>query len=474
MIILIKRLNIMKTAQAPNQKPKIPGVSLKNGSQFDINSSVKNSSSFGTGQAILLAAGESSRFWPLSEKKHKSLIKIMGKSLIEWTVEAVSKAGIKDIIIVHSLNSQIEKFLGDGSLFGVRLSYLVQKEAKGMGDAVMQAEPLIKEDNFFVLNPDIFNADNFLKMMIAKQKETGVKMVLLGAKTDKPWKYGMFDFSGDKVNSIVEKPLRGKEPSDTRAVGIYLLPKDFFGYYRRVAEHMYAYEDALALYMKENDVRLAITEEEISSLKFPWDLFKGSQIMMDAIIKEQKIGKNVKIAQGAIIDGPVWIGENSIIFEHAVIKGPCYIGNGCIIGNNTLIRRYTNLEDGVLIGANAEVTRSIFQSRSHTHSGFFGDSIIGEDARIGAGTITANVRVDRREIRPMVKGERVETKLTALGAIIGDRTHLGIAVNLMPGVLVGCDSKIGPNSLVKENVPNRVILYTEFKNIIKENIKVDD
>ncbi|MDP3057019.1 MAG: sugar phosphate nucleotidyltransferase [bacterium] len=424
-------------------------------------------------QAILLAAGESSRFWPLAEKKHKSLIKIMGKSLIEWTVEAVARAGVKDIIIVHSPNSQIEKFLGDGSLFGVKLSYLVQKEAKGMGDAVMQAESLIK-DSFFVLNPDIFNADKFLKIMLAKQKETGAKMVLLGAKTDKPWKYGMLDFKGDKANSIIEKPAQGKEPSNIKAVGIYLLPKVFFSYYRKVKEHMYAYEDALSLFMKENDTRLAITEEETPSLKYPWDLFKDSQIMIDALIKEQKISKNVKIAKSAIIEGPVWIGENSIIFEHAVIKGPCYIGNGCTIGNNTLIRKYVNLEDGVLIGANAEVTRSIFQSRSHTHSGFFGDSIIGEDVKIGAGTITANIRVDRHEIRPIVKSERVETKLAALGAIIGDRTHLGIAVNLMPGVLVGCDSKIGPNSLVRENISNNVVLYTEFKNIVKKNTKAND
>jgi len=427
-----------------------------------------------TGQAILLAAGESSRFWPLSEKKHKSLIKIMGRSLIEWTLEALAKAGIKDIIIVHSPNSQIEKFLGDGSLFGMKLTYLVQKEAKGMGDAVMQAESLIKGDYFFVLNPYIFDADEYLKMMAAKQEESGAKMVLLGVKTDKPWNYGMLDFKGDKVNSIIEKPAQGQEPSDIKVTNIYLLPKDFFSYYRRVKEHMYAYEDALALYMKEQDVRLVISDKETPSLKYPWDLFKTSQLMMDALIKKPKIAKNAKITKSAIIDGPVWIDENCIVFEHAVIKGPCYIGRGCTIGNNTLIRKYTNLEDGVLIGANAEVTHSIFQSRSHTHSGFFGDSIIGEDARIGAGTITANVRTDRREIRPNVKGARVETKLTALGAIIGDGAYLGVAVNLMPGVLVGSNSKIGPNTLVRENIPSDTLCYAEFKNIIKKSEKPNE
>ena len=416
-------------------------------------------------QAIILAAGESSRFWPLSEKKHKSLVKIMGKSLIEWTIESVVRAGIKDIIIVQSPNSNLEKYLGNGEIQKIKLSYVVQSEAKGMGDAVMQAESLIKGSNFFVLNPYVFNADDFLSLMIDKQKKTGAEMVLLGTKTDKPWNYGIMDLRGDQVLSIVEKPQPQEAPSDIKAVGVYLLPKEFFGYYKRVKEHTYAYEDALALYMKEKEVRMVETLQETPSLKYPWDLFKVNQLMMDAFLQKQKIHKSVKVAKSAIIDGPVQIEENTIIFENAVIKGPCYIGKGCIIGNNTLIRNYTNMEDGVLIGTNAEVARSIFQSRSHTHAGFFGDSIIGEDARIGSGAITANVRMNRKEINPFVKDKRVETKLTALGAIIGDNTHLGVAVNLMPGILVGADVQIGPNTLVRENVPSKKIYYAEFKGI---------
>ena len=193
-------------------------------------------------QAIILAAGESSRFWPLSSEKHKSLIKIMGKSLIEWTIEAIKRAGIKNIIIIQSPNSDLEKHLGDGSLFGVKLSYVFQKEAKGMGNAVMHAESLIKEDNFFVLNPYVFKADDFLNLMIKKQESTKADLVLLGAKTDKPWKYGILKLKDDKALSMIEKPVAGKQPSDIKVVGIYLLPKDFFTYYRRVKEHDYAYE----------------------------------------------------------------------------------------------------------------------------------------------------------------------------------------------------------------------------------------
>ncbi|MFA6096128.1 MAG: bifunctional sugar-1-phosphate nucleotidylyltransferase/acetyltransferase [Candidatus Paceibacterota bacterium] len=422
-------------------------------------------------QAIILAAGESSRFWPLSEKKHKSLVKIVGKSLIEWTIESLGRANIKDIIIIQSPSAELEKHLGDGSAFGANISYRVQKEAKGMGNAVMLAEPLIKEDSFFVLNPYAFNAEDFIALMSAKQKDSGAKMVLLGVKTDKPWNYGMLGLKEDKVVSIIEKPLQGQEPSDVKATNIYLLPKEFFDYYRKVEEQTYAFEDALSLYMKENDVRLVMSENDTPSLKYPWDLFKINEIIMNTLIKKKRVSKTAKVSKSAIIEGPVWICDNAIVFEHAVIKGPAYIGKGCIIGNNALIRKYTDLEDGVLVGANAEVTRSIFQPLSHIHSGFFGDSIIGNNARIGAGTITANVRMDRKEIQPTVKGEKVETKLTSLGAVIGDDTHLGTAVNTMPGILIGADSKIGPNSLIRENVPSETVCYTEFKNIVKKNTK---
>ncbi|MEA2097917.1 MAG: bifunctional sugar-1-phosphate nucleotidylyltransferase/acetyltransferase [Patescibacteria group bacterium] len=419
-------------------------------------------------QAIILAAGESSRFQPLSEEKHKSLIKIMGKSLIEWTIEAIKRAGIKDIIIVQSPDSDLEKHLGDGSLFEVKLSYVFQKEAKGMGNAIIQAKSLIKEDHFFVLNPYVFKADDFLNLMIEKQKSSNADLVLLGTKTDKPWNYGILELKDDKALSMIEKPEAGKQPSDIKVVGIYLLPKDFFDYYERVGEHDYAYEDALALYMKEKNVRVVITKETTPTLKYPWDLFGVNKMIMDSFIKEQKIDSSVKIAKNVVIEGLVVIEENVTIFENAVIKGPCYIGKGSKIGNNVLIRDYTNLEDGILIGANAEVVRSIFESRTHIHSGFIGDSIIGEDTRIGAGVITANLKIDRQEIKPKVKGKKVETKISSLGVIIGNGTNFGIGVKTMPGTIIGSHSMIGPGSIVMKNVPSDSVFYNKFEEVIRK------
>ncbi|MCK5235193.1 MAG: NTP transferase domain-containing protein, partial [Candidatus Aenigmarchaeota archaeon] len=84
-------------------------------------------------QAVLLAAGECSRFRPLSDGMHKCMISIFGKTIIERTVDNLKKAGITDIIVVQSPGSNIKDALGDGSSLGVNVRYVVQKEAKGMG-----------------------------------------------------------------------------------------------------------------------------------------------------------------------------------------------------------------------------------------------------------------------------------------------------------------------------------------------------
>lgn len=418
-------------------------------------------------QAIILAAGESSRFWPLSEGMHKSMVKVMGKPLIVWTIEEIKSAGISDIIVVQSHGSLIEKELGSGKEFGVEIKYVTQSEPGGMGNAVMQAENLIKDD-FFVLNPNFVNVGHLLKGMSDKQKEAGAEMVLLGTNTNKPWNYGIAKVEGDKVKGMVEKPEKGKEPSSIKVVGIYLLPKDFFGHHRKIKEHTYSYEDALQLIMENNNARIIMADKDTATLKYPWDLFGITKEIMDSKLKEQHIAKTAQIGKNVIIEGNVWIGENVKIYENVVIKGPCYIGNNCVVGNSAIIRKYSNLEDNVMVGAHAEVSNAIIQEGTHMHSGFVGDSIIGKNCRIGAGIIIANRRMDKGEIKPVVKGKRVETKLTFLGTIIGHNVHAGISVGIMPGVLIGSNSVIGPQSHVRENVESDTVYYTKFEAVKKK------
>jgi len=444
-------------------------------------------SRFLTGQAVILAAGESSRFWPLNQR-HKSLIKIMGRPLIWYTIESLRKAGIREVIIVQGTKRDIEEELKNHELTNLKIRYVIQPKPKGMGNALWQAKNLIK-GSFFVLNAERLDGGEIIancKLQIAN-----LKAALVGQHTNNPQLFGIMRIKGDRVLEIVEKPAEGKEPSNVRVVGVYLLEPKFFDYYQKIKKGKYDFEEALSLYVKENDVRIAMTREKTPFFKYPWHLFLSEKYLFDKLLKK-KIEKSAnpagkplvsygaRIAKSAVIEGDVYIGENTKVFENAVIKGPCYIGDNCIIGNNSLIREYTDLENNVLIGAFAEVKNCIFQEDVHIHSGYFGDSIFGKGCRLGAGTITANVRINRGEIYTKLKiknalvrladGSRkklkINTGLNSLGCIIGENTKTGINVSLMPGVFIGSNSIIGPGSIVFENIPGNTIFYQKFKGII--------
>jgi len=415
-------------------------------------------------QAVILAAGENSRFWPLN-KKHKSLIKIMSKPLIWYTIEGLKKNGIKNLIIVQGERRDIEEELKNHDL-GVNIKYIIQSEPKGMGDAILKTKDLL-EEQFFVLNAERFDAEDYIKPVLEKYKSSSVNIILSGVKTLTPQLFGILELDGDIVKNIVEKPEKGKESSDIRVIGIYFLSKEFLNYCQKVSENMYSFEDALRLYMKEKEMRAVIIEKEPASLKYPWHLFEVTKFLMDKYLTKTKISKTAKIAKSAIIQGNVYIGENVRIFENAVIKGPCCIGDNSVIGNNALVRHYSNLESKALVGTNVEVTRSIFQEDVHCHSGFFGDSIFGKNCRVGAGTVAANIRIDRKEIKTVVKGEITGTGRDSLGVIVGDNSKIGVNCSLMPGILIGSNCQIGPASVVSENIEDNILFRTEFNGIKK-------
>ncbi len=435
-------------------------------------------------QAILLAAGESSRFWPL-EGRHKSLFRIMGKSLILRTIGSISLAGIKDIIVVHR-QPNIEKSITSPS--GVSLRFVLQPEPKGMGDAILCAKELIS-GSFFVVTPYHFNAGRLIEKMLAAGKTQDI--VLAGKKTATPEIYGIFRLAGTKAVGVVEKPAKGRAPSDIRVVGIYLLSKEFI--LRLEAEnsaryvqspkvierienqsHMhkdfhYSFESALGAELKEKPAELIITDDFQPSIKYPWDLFSIERRLMEESLKKSSFSGAI-IDKTAKIQGNVFIGKGTKVLENAVIKGPCYIGENCVIGNNALLRDCVDVGDSVIIGANTEAARSIICSGTHIHSGFIGDSIIGENCRIGAGILTANTRADRKEIYSVVKGEKIATGLKSFGTVIGSGTKTGIGVKIMPGMLIGSNCIIGPGTVVSGNVDSDSRYYSEFKGVVKKKI----
>lgn len=428
-------------------------------------------------QAIILSAGESSRFWPLNEGGHKSFLRIAGKPIIQWTIDSLAKSGIVSIIVVCS--PAHKKWIESSIICpkGCALKMAVQDEPKGMGDAILNAKKYIAGP-FFVANAAHFDAGKLAEMAL-KTPEAGKQAIVFGRKTSAPWIYGILKMSGGFASGIAEKPKKGTEPSDIRAVGMYALAPGFLKLLKSVKEGHYSFEDALDSAMKEKPAKVIMLEEETPTLKYPWDLLavsKGVLAHFFAQIQKQSanpavllsIAPTAQIDPSAKITGCAYIGEGTKVLENAVIKGPCYIGNNSTIGTNAVIRDNSCIGDNAVIGANAEIARSVILDNTHMHSGFVGDSIIAEGCRIGAGFITGNVRIDRGEIQPIVNGEKMPTGLKSFGAAVGKNTRIGIGVKTMPGVLIGANCKIGPGTVVNENVASDTAYYSEFKGIVKK------
>ncbi len=413
-------------------------------------------------QAVILAAGESSRFWPLNSN-HKSLLRIMGKPLIWYTIDGLRKAGVEEIIIVQGVNRDIEEELKNLKDCAP-VKYVIQSEPNGMADAVMCAKNKIN-GQFFVLNANRIDCQEIVVKMLEKSRQTGAKTILFGQEAKTPWLYGIAKVDGDRVLELIEKPAEGVEPSNIKIPVVRLLDNKIFGYIEKVlggANKNEEFEMAISLYAKENDTRIIILDNKYDgiSLKYPWHLFDAQKYLFDKYLAKKQIAKSAWVAKNAVIEGNVFVGENCKIYEGAVIKGPCFIGDNSIVGNNSVVRDYCDIEADGMVGALSEVTRSIFQRDAHIHSGYMGDSIVDRGVRCGAGVITANVRLDREKISARVKKEKdgvkvlakVDTGLKALGAIVGQNSRLGARATVLPARFIGKNCQIAAGATISRNL----------------------
>ena len=152
-----------------------------------------------------------------------------------------------------------------------------------------------------------------------------------------------------------------------------------------------------------------------------------------------------EVEENVVMKGVVSIGENTVVRSGSYILGPVIIGQDCDIGPNCCIRPFTAIGDNCHIGNAVEVKNSIIMKGSKIpHHNYVGDSIIGEDCNLGAGTKIANLRLDKKEIWVA----NIDTKRRKLGTIIGDKVEIGINTSINVGSIIGNDTHIGPGAIV--------------------------
>ena len=200
------------------------------------------------------------------------------------------------------------------------------------------------------------------------------------------------------------------------------------------------------------DLDHTLAKEYLSQFTYPWEALKG---IKDMIIE---LGKTLDPAEYDEVSENVWVHKTAKVFPSA------YLGSPCIIGPNTEVRHCAFVRGSALVGADCVVGNSVelknvilFDHVQTPHYNYVGDSILGYYSHMGAGSITSNVKSDKKLVVVHNGTENIETGIKKFGAMLGDHVEVGCNSVCNPGTVIGRNSNIYPTSCVRGVVPENSI-----------------
>ena len=205
-----------------------------------------------------------------------------------------------------------------------------------------------------------------------------------------------------------------------------------------------------------------IAKSLLKKYTYPWEVLPnisdfilelGEKLPEDEYTKKGEniwIHKTAKVYQSAYITGPAIICANAEIRHCAFIRGNAIVGEGATVGNSTELKN-------VILFNNVEVP----------HYNYVGDSILGYKAHMGAGSITSNVKSDRKLVIIKNKDKQIETGIKKIGAMLGDNVEVGCGTVLNPGTIVGKNTNIYPLSSVRGVVAENSVYKNRNEIVVK-------
>jgi len=411
-------------------------------------------------KGVVLAAGAGTRMWPLATAKPKHLLPIAGQPIISYTLKALAEAGINEVYMVVGFKAdQIEAALGNGSQYGLEIEYVHQGKWTGTASALDVARSAMGDEQFVALYGDLLTTRAAIESVLEKGREGAKAMGVVRVRNQSA--FGAVQIEQDRVTKIHEKPERKISGEGWINSGIYVLDPDVFGPIKKTSKSKrgeYELTTSLQQLIDEGEeVRAAaISREDWMDIGRPWDLLEANErILMNSTPQIKGL-----VESGATIKGPVWLESTAVVKSGCYVEGPAYIGRGSSVGPNSRVRPCTTIGDDVIIGTSCEIKNSIVMNETKIpHLSYIGDSIIGENCNVSAGTITANIRLDERPVTVELKGKRVDSGRRKLGTMMGDRVQTGINVSIMPGVRIGQSALIGPGVTVYDDVLENCVVF---------------
>ena len=417
-------------------------------------------------KVIILAAGEGTRLQPLTNNTPKPLLKVLGIPILKRLIDSFLKNDVKSfVIITNYLEDKIKTYLTE-QFSTLDICYVHQKELKGTGNAFLLAESYIKDEFFIGVYGDCLYSESLIKQTVDAANKN---ILSVGGKfTEETESFGIIVEESENIpKEIIEKPPKEEILKGYANIGIYSLSKDIFKILHNQEENKmisargeYEIPDAVNVLLKNNKYQkklLKLRENDYwFDLGHPWSLLEATKQILSQI--EQKIEGVME--EGVYVKGKIVLEKGAILRSGTYVEGPAFFDEGADIGPNTYIRKFSYIGKNSRIGNGCEVKNSVIGNNTHAaHLSYIGDSILDENCNLGAGTITANLRLDKGNISVIIKGKKEDSKRRKLGAIIGEGVETGIGVLIMPGIKIGKGSWIGAGTIVNENIPENSIFF---------------
>jgi len=352
-------------------------------------------------KGLILSGGKGTRLRPITFTSAKQLVPVANKPVLFYGIEAIRDAGIKDIgIVVGETRDEVKAAVGDGSAFGVKVTYIEQAEPLGLAHAVLISEKYLKDDPFVM-----YLGDNLIlggvKDLVKEFKRDKPNAQILLARVPNPNQFGVAELKGGKVVRLVEKPK--KPMSDLALVGVYMFDKNIFKAVKSIkpsARGELEITDAIQYLI---DGKFTVHPHMVNGW---WkdtgkleDMLEANRMVLDKL--ERRLDGHVDSASS--IEFRVVVEKGAEIIN-SVVRGPAIIGAGARIVNS-FIGPFTSIDRNVqVLGSEVE------------HSIVLEGSVITEvDRRIEDSLIGRNVEVGKSPLKP-----------TAYRFMLGDNSKVGL------------------------------------------------
>jgi glucose-1-phosphate thymidylyltransferase len=352
-------------------------------------------------KGLILSGGKGTRLRPITHTSAKQLVPVANKPVLFYGIEAMAEAGIGEvgIIIAPETGDEIRAAAGDGSQFGVSITYIEQEEPLGLAHAVLTAEGFLGDTPFVMYLGDNLLRDGITELVGQFREEEPDALILLTPVPD-PENYGVAELDGDKVARLVEKP---SEPRTNLAlVGVYMFTPSIFDAARAIRPSGRGELEITDAIQHVVDSGRRVDPHIVHGW---WkdtgrveDMLEANRLILDDLT-ERLEGELVD----SRVEGRVEI-EAGARLERATVRGPAIIGAGSVI-SDAYIGPYTAIADGVHI-AHAEIEHSIVLS---------GSSMRDLQGRVEASLIGKNVAIARSPALPK-----------AYRFVVGDNAEIAI------------------------------------------------